>query len=265
MSLPLRVLARLSGNRFVQNRLAKLVRVAQRLQGVGSGAGVSSSGEKSIFGALRKRPKTPRCIFDVGANQGQFLGLALEHVSTDEVSIHCFEPGRETFRLLSGAFSPNPRITLNNFGIGKSDGEATLHYNKAGSGLASLTKRRLNHFDINFEQLESVRIRSIDSYCLEQSIDYIDLLKIDIEGHEMDALAGARRMFDNKSIGMVTFEFGGANIDTRVFFQDFWYFFSDLGMSIYRITPSGYLYRVTSYREDHEQFKVTNFLALSEK
>jgi hypothetical protein len=86
---------------------------------------------------------------------------------------------------------------------------------------------------------------------------------MDIEGHELDALSGAKRMFDNKSIDIVAFEFGGCNIDTRTFFQDFWYFFSGINMRIYRVTPSGYLYRIDSYKEIQEQFRTTNFVAMS--
>ena len=141
--------------------------------------------------------------------------------------------------------------------------EAVLHFNSVGSGLASLTKRRLDHFGIDFNKSEKVEISTIDNYCSENAINHIHLLKIDIEGHELDALAGARRMFDKKSIDIVTFEFGGCNIDTRTFFQDFWYFFSEINMKMFRITPSGYLYPIESYNEIYEQFRTINFIATS--
>ena len=60
---------------------------------------------------------------------------------------------------------------------------------------------------------------------------------------------------------MVTFEFGGCNIDTRTYFQDFWYFFREHGMHrVYRITPTGLLVPILGYREELEQFRTTNFL-----
>ena len=76
-------------------------------------------------------------------------------------------------------------------------------------------------------------------------------------------MAGAKEMFARKAVDMVTFEFGGCNIDTRSFFQDFWYFFREAKMNLFRITPSGYLYPITSYRETDEQFRTTNFVALA--
>jgi len=108
-----------------------------------------------------------------------------------------------------------------------------------------------------------VEINTIDNYCSENAINHIHLLKIDIEGHELDALAGAKRMFATKSIDIVTFEFGGCNIDTRTFFRIFWYFFSEVNLKIFRITPSGYLYPIESYKEIYEQFRTTNFITIS--
>jgi len=263
MSILKKFLIKASGNRFIQGVLEKNVQASQDLMGIGSGGGVLSSGEQAIFYVLKQRLKPPYCIFDVGSNKGQFLQLILDNITVDDFSIHCFEPGHETFKILAESSKEDKRIKLNNIGIGKAKGVAILHFNSIGSGLASLTKRRLDHFGIDFNKSEKVGISTIDDYCSENAIKHIHLLKIDIEGHELDALVGARRMFDNKSIDIVTFEFGGCNIDTRTFFQDFWYFFSEINMKIFRITPSGYLHAIESYKEIHEQFRTINFIAIS--
>jgi len=155
------------------------------------------------------------------------------------------------------------RIKLNNIGLGKEKGEALLYFDSAGSGLASLTRRKLEHFGIDFNKSEKVKIDTVDNYCSENGIRRIHLLKIDVEGHELDVLAGARKMFDEKTINMVTFEFGGCNIDTRTFFRDFWHFFREIDMKIMRITPSGYFYPIESYKEIYEQYRTTNFIAVS--
>ena len=232
--------------------------------GIGSGSGVSSSGERAIFYVLEQKIKPPYCIFDIGSNKGQFLQLILESVSTSDFSVHCFEPGHEAFAILVESFKEDQRIKFNNIGLGKEKCEAVLHYDSAGSGLASLTKRKLDHFNIDFSKEEKVTINTIDNYCSENGIDHIHLLKIDIEGHELDALAGAKEMFTSNSIDIVTFEFGGANIDTRTFFQDFWYFFNEVNFKIFRITPSGYLHPLESYKEIYEQFRTTNFIAIAD-
>ena len=38
--------------------------------------------------------------------------------------------------------------------------------------------------------------------------------------------------------------------------------FEPLGMDLYRITPSGYLFKMEHYYETKEQFRTTNFLAV---
>jgi FkbM family methyltransferase len=263
MSILKKILIKISGNRSMQRVLERNVRASQDLMGIGSGDGVLASGEHAIFHVLKQRLNPPYCIFDIGANKGQFLRLILDNIAVDDFSIHCFEPGKEAFKILTESVRKDKRITLNNIGIGKEKGETILHFDSPGSGLASLTKRRLDHFGIDFNNSEKVEINTIDGYCSENGITRIHLLKLDIEGHELDAFSGARRMFETRSIDMVTFEFGGCNIDTRTFFQDFWYFFNEVGMELFRITPSGYLYPIESYKELHEQFTTTNFIAIS--
>ena len=145
--------------------------------------------------------------------------------------------------------------------LGKEAGEITLFSNSAGSGLASLTKRRLDHINIAFDRSEKVRVTTVDRYCAERNIARINLLKLDVEGHELDVLTGATELFRKNAIDMVTFEFGGCNIDTRTYFQDYFYFFQANGMLISRITPSGYLAPIAGYKELHEQFRTTNFVA----
>jgi len=88
------------------------------------------------------------------------------------------------------------------------------------------------------------------------------LLKLDIEGHELDALIGASKMFEKGAIEMCTFEFGGCNIDTRTFFQDFYYYFTNFNLMLHRMTPSGFLAPIVKYKEVYEQFRTTNYLAL---
>ena len=66
----------------------------------------------------------------------------------------------------------------------------------------------------------------------------IDLLKLDVEGHELEVLRGGVRMFAQRRVKMVSFEFGGCNIDSRTYFRDFYYFFQENGLQdIFRMVP----------------------------
>ena len=63
-------------------------------------------------------------------------------------------------------------------------GGATLYSNEDGSGLASLTKRRLDHLGIDFDNMENIQtIRFEDYWKANLNSQHIDICKIDIEGH----------------------------------------------------------------------------------
>ncbi|MEH2465370.1 FkbM family methyltransferase [Nostoc sp.] len=264
MSILRKTLTKFAGNRFTQDLLEKAVASAQFWMGFGCGVSVEFSGESAVLDFVYQKQKASYCIFDVGSNQGQYLKLILGIFPEDILSVHCFEPSYYTFGILKSSVDPKvkSKIKLNNLALGKIEGELRLHYNKAGSALASLTKRRLDHFGITFDDSEVVRVDTVDNYCNKNNVQQIDLLKLDVEGHELDVLIGASEMFFKQAINVVSFEFGGCNIDTRTFFQDFYYFFNNINMSLFRITPAGYLYPIKSYKEVFEQFRPTNYLAI---
>jgi len=259
-----KLFTKIYGNKFFQNFLNKRIKALQKFTGVGTGGRVKSSGEFAILKNLKKLKSSSYCIFDVGANRGDFTDLALSYFSNNEsFSIHCFEPSKAAFETLTGNLKENPHLVLNNFGLGKEKGKFDLFTDTPGSGTASLTKRNLEHLGVDFSLSEKVLIDKIDNYCSTKNIQHIDLLKIDVEGHELDVLYGAENMFKNNNIKLVSFEFGGCNIDTRTFFRDFYAFFKKYNFQLHRITPSGYLYPIPSYKESYEQFRTTNFLAIS--
>jgi len=251
----------ITGNKISQKYIERKIRKFQKLAGIGSASNVQNSGEESILEKLRSLKKEHYCLFDVGAWKGDFTEMALRYFNDDNVEIHCFEPEKAAFKLLSNNIKSD-KVILNNKGLGKEPGIFPLYTNSPGAGQASLTKRNLDHLGSNFCYSEDVSIETLDNYCLAHNIKDIDLLKLDVEGHELDVLKGSIETLKRNSIKMVSFEFGGCNIDTRTFLRDLYYLFSELRFRTYRITPSGYLYPLDNYREELEIFRTTNFLSI---
>lgn len=227
---------------------------------IGTGGTIYSGGEIEVIKYLISKldsNKVCPIIFDVGANVGKYTKELLNNFN-DNCIIHSFEPVKKTYQKLSeNNFAKN--VILHNFAFSSAEGSSKIYTNSETSGLASLSKRRLDHFNIHMDIEENIKLKTIDSFCLENGINNIFFLKMDVEGHELEVLKGAKNMLNNNSIEHLQFEFGGCNIDSRTFFQDFWYLLKDK-YHIYRIVKDG-LYEISNYKETLEIFITTNYFA----
>jgi FkbM family methyltransferase len=201
--------------------------------------------------------KEPKLCIDIGGNKGSYTEQILKKLPYCSVVI--FEPAQSNMAILREKFKDNSNVILEQFAVARNKSNVILYSNEDGSGLASLTKRRLEHFGINFSNTENIKTLKFEDYWKEKlDSKNIDFCKLDIEGHEMDALIGFGRAINN--IELIQFEFGGCNIDTRFFFQDFWYFFKEKRFDLFRISPLGII-PIINYKESDEYFTATNYLA----
>lgn len=202
--------------------------------------------------------RSPIDLFvDVGANIGLYTDELRRKFPKSRA--YLLEPALKNFALLTQKYTEEEDIYLFNDAISNEKSLGTLYSNEPGSGLASLKKRRLDHFGLTFSLEEVVKIRTLEDFWIDVlDRGKIDLVKFDIEGVELDALEGMGDAVIHTKL--IQFEFGGANIDSRTFFQDFWYFFKEVGFYLWRITPRGPC-RVVSYSEIDEFFSTTNYIA----
>jgi FkbM family methyltransferase len=129
---------------------------------------------------LRAGSAPRRTCLDVGANIGNhalFLAGLFEEVLA-------FEPNRRTFRLLelNAELAPNVRA----FNLGLSDRAAELparmeRLNVGGARIVS-----------DGEADTTFRVVTLDAFLADRPDVHVDFVKIDVEGHEAQALAGAR-------------------------------------------------------------------------
>ena len=228
---------------------------------------VKESGEIYTIEYVRERTKDkkePVVIFDVGAHIGDWTRQCLEAFG-QRVNLYAFEPSQKTFSKLNESVSKffgsliGKNIFLLNFGFSDKEGTAKLFYEKDCSVVASLYKRKSDHFGYSMDYGEEVKIKTIDVFCRENNISKIHFLKLDAEGHELKILKGAERMIDSSVIDYIQFEFGGCNIDSRTYFQDFFYFLIPK-YKIYRICKDG-LREIKTYKEQYEIFSTINYFA----
>ena len=230
-------------------------RASAHLLGKGGGGRTVAKEFSSAVSLLQN--KKPILFIDIGGNQGIYTQEIAKQFPDCKVIV--FEPSAKNIEVLNKKFLENKNIIIEQAAISNTTGDATLYSNEDGSPLASLTKRRLDHFGIDFDKTENITTLRFEDYWKSKlGSRKIDFCKIDIEGHELDALAGFGKAIDN--ISVIQFEFGGCNIDTKTYFQDFWYFFHKHDFKIYRISPIG-LIQIKKYQELDEVFITTNYLA----
>lgn len=226
--------------------------------GKGWGSATTSKEAAAIAYFVKSKNLHEVVALDVGANLGNWSLAVLEAVPS--VKIIAFEPSKDAFGRLSQKFASDKRVQCVNIALGKENSEATLYSNESASGLASLTKRRLGHFGIEFNFTETIQVSTLDDWVKNLDSKIVpNLLKMDVEGHELEVLQGAEQTL--KNIELIQFEFGGCNIDTRTFLQDFWYFLSARGFELFRLTPRG-IKLISKYAESDEVFSTTNFIAV---
>lgn len=233
-------------------------RIAAYAQGKGYGAATVEQETKLLQRLLRTQPKL---AIDVGGNVGNYTAELRKR--NPLLEIHTFEPSATNIEKLTARFKNDSLIKLVPLALSEEAGPATLFSNEPGSGLGSLTKRRLEHFNIPFDTKETINtVRFEDYWRTTLQGRQMDMVKIDIEGHELTALKGFGSALDVSRV--LQFEFGGCNIDTRTYFQDFWYFFKDRNFDIYRITPFG-AENIGRYNESDEYFTTTNYIAANRR
>jgi len=207
------------------------------------------------------RSVLPQCsiVFDVGANVGDWTALALG--INPRQKIHCFEPSKATFQRLqvrAGAI-------YNNFGLSSAPGEMELWVFDEGSGTNSLYKRQGlqdGYGSTEQQRKEVVRMDTLDAYCRRVGVQTIDLMKVDVEGHELEVFKGAKEMLAHKSIQRIQFEYGGCHIDSRVLLKDLFDFFQSYDYSLCKMF-SHELRHIPRYDQRLENFQYQNWVALS--
>lgn len=201
----------------------------------------------------------PPVLFDVGASTGHWAQTVLDRLS-GRVRLICCEPSPTAFVELSRALADRPQVRLLNVGLGANEHDVPLYADRPGSELGSVFNRHMGHYDVKLVPGESIRLRRLDAICADESIEHIDYLKLDIEGNEYDALLGAGELLTDRRIKAIQFEFGGTDVDARVFFRDFFELLNP-DYAINRILRDG-LWPIERYHEADEIFTYNNFLCL---
>ncbi len=122
-----------------------------------------------------------RVVFDVGANCGATTVHFARHYP--DADIHSFEPGSEPRAILERNAAHYKNVHVHPIGLHSADEAVPLYKGDGDTGLGSVFRR-----EQNLAESEPVELRAAGPWAAEHGIERIDVLKIDVEGLEVDVL-----------------------------------------------------------------------------
>jgi FkbM family methyltransferase len=216
---------------------------------------ISTNGERWLI--QRISSLRPQCLFDVGANLGDWAAIARAHAP--EAEIHAFEIMPSTAEVLSDRFRGDQRVAVNATGLLDSRGAVRVKHYPLNPTLTGVLDYPHNS---TYEWVD-VQATTGDAYCSEHAVAKIDLLKVDAEGADHLVLAGFERMFADGAIDVVQFEYGQASITSHFLLADYYRFFEDRGFVLGKLFPRHVEFRQYDIGRD-ENFLGPNFVAVRE-
>lgn len=125
-----------------------------------------------------------KAILNCGAYNNS--SLVFSHLSP-RAKVYAFEPQDEIHAQNLEIAKTNSNIHPVNFGLWSK--KCTLNFNHISDASGSSTGSRISSEATS--NCSSIEVTSIDEFAREQNLDYVDFIKMDVEGAELEALDGA--------------------------------------------------------------------------
>lgn len=139
-------------------------------------------------------------ILDIGANRGQFALISRRMFP--RAMIHSFEPLEEPAQIFKRIFGDDPNVILHACAIGREKSTSTIHISREddSSSLLPFTEMQISLFPGATEKdTRQVAVLPLSQVIGTTSIPPASLLKIDVQGYELEVLQGCDDLLDKFS------------------------------------------------------------------
>jgi len=177
------------------------------------------------------RPKHVKTAVDGGAYHGSATKRLLELFLG--ISVHAFEPQEETRQLLEQTFAGSKQVKVYCQALSDTTGTSHLHVNAqpytssllASNDPATITPRLVRE----------ISVTTLDDWAASKNVSSVDFIKLDLQGHELAALKGAKRLLE-KGVRVVLAEVNfRSRYNGSCMFHDVSGYLSSLGFRLYRL------------------------------
>ena len=221
---------------------------------------IDENGERLFIDHLLKyyssKNRKKITVFDCGANKGFYAKRVLEYAKKYGLSVDLtmFEPQPDLNSVIKKTLEGFDGYQLVPAAVSSELGQIKLWRSEEGSALASLYERPgMNSNEIMVDQI------TLDTFFEKQTDLCLDLLKIDIEGHELSCLNGLGKFLTPQKIKVIQFEYGGCNLDSKVPLRDIFTKLQTAGYILAKIRPTGL--SLQKYKPWHENYENMNYIA----
>lgn len=183
--------------------------------------------EQRKYSWIKTHTKSDFTVLDIGACVGEYTKLFANLLGKNGTLV-AFEPERENYKVLRDIGRVNCNLIMENTAVSNFVGDTTLFLgpNKGWHSLVEID--RFNKKDCQ----QSVKVTTVDNYLFKLSISSVDIIKMDVEGADLEVLQGASEIIDNSpSLSIIAEIHKDHGIDTVGLFD----FLTDKGFRIYDV------------------------------
>lgn len=143
---------------------------------------------------LIKGIKTPETIIDIGSNKGQFI-LLIEKIYPNK-NIYSFEPIKEMINKQKKFFAYKNNIIFHNVALGSSTTlkEFLITTRMDSSSFLKIVSDKNKSKNYDIVENRNIQINTLDNLLINEKISHPVLIKIDVQGYELEVLRGANNL-----------------------------------------------------------------------
>lgn len=206
-----------------------------------------------VVRTMKRLSGTGSVVCDVGANLGDTALPLAEHVGPSG-KVFCFEPLPDNVQCLRANIDANRfnQVVLCPLALTEVKCELDIEIIEGQPGMSQVANEQ------TVGQVVKVAGIPFDDWAAENKVENVAVCKIDVQGHELNVLAGMSRMIAEKRMQSFVFEHEGAVTPDEEIFQ----FFFKQGYNIYRIENRWFTNVYTRFGDSPRARRTRDFVAV---